>query len=138
MPDGGKFTLPDELDSYKHSLFYRSDRNHNSAFYELLNSSIQKINDNKIDGKLFNSLILTGGNSLVEGFLESTKEDVKSICQLYNLSSKIFAFPTEEITSNSVWIGGSIFSSIENFLQFYITKAELAEFGESIVDRKLL
>lgn len=138
LPDGTSFKMPEDIESNAHSLFFKSDRSHNTTFYELLNTSIQKISDNKIDGKLFNSLILTGGNTLVEGFLESTKDNVKNICQVYQLPSKIFAFPTDEITSHSVWIGGSIFSSIDNFLQFYITKAELAEYGESIVDRKLL
>lgn len=130
--------MPEDVEIYSESLFFKSDRSHNTSFYDLLNTSIQKINDNKIDCKLFNSLILTGGNSLSDGFLDSTRDTVKSICQGYQLGSKIFAFPAEEVTSNCVWIGGSIFSSIDNFLQFYITKAELAEFGESVVDRKLL
>lgn len=130
--------MTEDLSNLAGYLFLEKDRNQNSPFYDMLNASVLKINDHKLDGKMFNSIIITGGNSLTRDFVVSVKDKVKSLNEAYNLNSKVFSFPTETITNNSVWIGGSIFACIDNFLQFYISKAEYTEFGDSIIERKLL
>ena len=112
--------------------------NPSTQMYDLINSSIQKFSENKFDGKLFSSFILTGGNTLLKSFSDNTKRTLEDIGKTYNLSSKLLNFPTERVRLNSVWIGASIFSSIDSNNLFFISKKDLEEFGDSIIDRKLL
>lgn len=127
-----------ELITFADTLFAKNERTGSCKFDDLVNRSVQSINDHKLDGKIFNSFIITGGNSLTSGFVESIRDTARSLNEAYSLNAKIFSFPTESITANCVWIGGSIFACIDNFLQFYISKADYAENGDSIIDRKLL
>lgn len=138
LPDGGKFNATEDIKYLSDSIFIKNERTGSCKFDDLINGSIQNINENKLDGKMFNSFIISGGNSLSSGFVESTRDASKSINEAYSMNSKIFSFPNDTITNNNVWIGGSIFACIDNFLQFYITKAEYMENGESVIDRKLL
>ena len=138
LPDDQELTLGDDTVSLKDHLFSQEGRTNTSMMLNLLNQSIQRINENKYDCKVYDSIVLTGGNSCLAGFVENTKDVIEEITQHYNLTSKLFGFPNEAIRKNCSWIGGSIFGSIDKFHQFFISKQELSEFGSSIIDRKLI
>nr|CAB3219850.1 actin-like protein 6B [Phallusia mammillata] len=84
---------------------------------------------------LYNSVIVTGGNTLLQGFTDRLN---------WELSSK--TPPTMRLkvncTSSSVerkyspWIGGSILASLGTFQQMWISKLEYEEGGKSCVERK--
>lgn len=109
-----------------------------SQFQELLTQSIAKVNEQKGDLKVFSSFILTGGNTCLKNFVSNASEVVGQVTAEEKLQSRFFVYPTEKVRTLSSWIGGSIFGSIDNYQQFYITKEEFKEYGDSICDRKLI
>lgn len=138
LPDEQELTLDDDVVSLKDHLFSHEGRSNTSIMQNLINQSIQRITENKYEFKVYDSIVLTGGNSCLAGFVENTKDVIEEITQLYGLSTKLFSFPNEAVRKNCSWIGGSIFGSIDKFHQFFISKQEFSEFGSSIIDRKLI
>ena len=122
----------------KDCLFSQEGRTNTNIMLNLISQSIQRINENKNDCKVYSSIVLTGGNTCLSGFVENTKDVIEEITQQYQLSSKLFCFPNEAVRKNCCWIGGSIFGSIDKFHQFFISKQEFNEYGSSIIDRKLI
>jgi len=80
--------------------------------------------------ELMDNLILAGGNTLFTGIEERL---TKELALLSPLPTKIIA-PNERIFS--VWIGGSILSSLSTFESMWIRKEEYEEIGVNIVHRK--
>ncbi len=138
LPDEQELTLDEDIVLMKDHLFSQEGRTNTNMMLNLINQSIQRNNENKYDCKVYDSIVLTGGNSCLSGFVENTKDVVKEITQHYSLTSKLFSFPNEAIRKNCCWIGGSIFGSIDKFHQFFISKQEFGEYGSSIIDRKLI
>ncbi|CEF67857.1 Brahma associated protein 55kD [Strongyloides ratti] len=84
---------------------------------------------------LYSNVIVTGGNSLIDGFSERLNHGIAVKCP-----------PTVKIRFNSgttpmekrfgAWIGGSIVASLGTFQQLWISKAEYEESGKVIVNKK--
>jgi len=139
LPDNSSFTLSSEIASLAQNIFMlRPPKSSRSQLADLMATSIQKTIDNKNDAKIFSSYILTGGNASLQGFIEGTKTAIADVNAQFSMSSKLFSFHNSKIRNLSVWIGGSIVGSIDSLISCFITKSELAEFGDSVIDRKLL
>ena len=99
--------------------------------HDAIYHSIMKCDVN-IRKDLYKNIVLTGGTSMFPGFAQRLEKEVLSIPRL-TIEVKVIA-PAER--KYSVWIGGSILTSLSTFQQMWISKQEYDETGPSIVHRK--
>ena len=134
MPDGTVIKVKDQRFRVPEILFrpenYRKEaRGIAQKCYDSINLS-----DIDIRKNLYQCIILSGGTTMFRGLPERLSKDVKSLApEKMKDEVKVIAFPERK---NSVWIGGSILSSISTFYSMLITKEEFEESGVSIVHRK--
>ncbi|CAH0554589.1 unnamed protein product [Brassicogethes aeneus] len=84
---------------------------------------------------LYSSVVLTGGNSLVQGFSERLSKDLSSRTPGSMRLKMIAANGTVERRFGS-WVGGSILASIGTFQQMWVSMQEYQESGKAQIDRK--
>lgn len=84
---------------------------------------------------LYNSVIVTGGNTLLQGFTERLNSDLSRKTPP-SMRLKLNVSPNSTERRFSPWIGGSILASLGTFQQVWISKLEYEESGRSVVDRK--
>lgn len=83
---------------------------------------------------LFQNIILSGGNTLFRGFKERLEKGIKERSpEAFKGIVNVIAVPERKY---SVWIGGSILSSLSTFGPNWITKEEYDEAGANVVHRK--
>jgi actin-related protein len=83
---------------------------------------------------LYGNVIVTGGNSLLNGFTDRLNRDL-SIKTPPSMRLKLVAANGTERRFGS-WIGGSILASLGSFQQLWISKQEYEESGKSQIERK--
>jgi len=99
--------------------------------HKLTFQSIMKC-DVDIRKDLYNNIVMSGGTTMFNGIAERMQKEIKSLAP-DSMTIKIIAPPERKY---SVWIGGSILSSLSTFEEMWIQKAEYDEAGPSIVHRK--
>jgi actin-related protein len=99
--------------------------------HKLTFSSIMKC-DVDIRKDVYNNIVMSGGTTMFNGIAERMQKEIKSLAP-DSMTIKIIAPPERKY---SVWIGGSILSSLSTFEEMWIQKAEYDEAGPSIVHRK--
>jgi actin-related protein len=99
--------------------------------HKLTFQSIMKC-DVDIRKDLYNNIVMSGGTTMFNGIAERIQKEIKALAP-DSMTIKIIAPPERKY---SVWIGGSILSSLSTFEEMWITKAEYDEAGPSIVHRK--
>jgi len=98
---------------------------------ELVFKSIQKC-DIDVRRDLFGNIVLSGGTTMYDGLPERLQAEVQALCNT-NIKPKVVAPPERKY---SVWIGGSILSSLTTFQNQWVTKAEYDEQGAGVVHNK--
>jgi len=100
----------------------------------VLNLITNSINmcDAELRAGFFSNIMVTGGNSLLTGFVERLNSEFNHL----NYKTKITAPATAAERRFSSWIGGSILGSLGTFHQMWISKQEYEENGRYIVDKK--
>ncbi|KAI7906029.1 actin family [Cokeromyces recurvatus] len=83
---------------------------------------------------LFNNVVVTGGNTLFNGFNERLNYELP--LKAPGSKIKIHAAGNATERKSSSWLGGSILASLGTFHQLWISRSEYDEFGASIVHRK--
>jgi len=101
------------------------------GIHKLAYQSIMKC-DVDIRKDLYNNIVMSGGTTMFNGIAERMQKEIKALAP-DSMTIKIIAPPERKY---SVWIGGSILSSLSTFEEMWITKAEYDEAGPSIVHRK--
>jgi len=101
------------------------------GIHKLTFSSIMKC-DVDIRKDLYNNIVMSGGTTMFNGIAERIQKEIKALAP-DSMTIKIIAPPERKY---SVWIGGSILSSLSTFEEMWIQKAEYDEAGPSIVHRK--
>jgi actin len=96
-------------------------------------NSIQKC-DIDIRQDLYNYIVLSGGNSMIDGLPERLTKEIKNLAP-YSMKDEVKVIASPE-RKYATWIGGSILSSIPTFESSWITKTEYEESGATIVHRK--
>ena len=81
---------------------------------------------------LYANIVLSGGTTMYPGIAERMTKEITALAPA-SMKIKVVAPPERKY---SVWIGGSILSSLSTFQQMWISKAEYDESGPSIVHRK--
>jgi len=132
LPDGRVFTLGNERFRCPEVLFKpnligkESNGVHKTIYDSIMKCEVASHKD------LYGNIVLSGGSTMFEGIAERMEKEVKALAPP-SMKVKIIA-PSER--KYSVWIGGSIFSSLSTFQKMWISKDEYDEFGPEIVHLK--
>jgi len=134
MPDGRKITIGHERFSCAEILFQPSlaKMDHLMGVHKYCFDSVMKC-DTDVRRDLFSNIIMSGGSTLFEGLTERMWHEIHQLAPTNN-RIKVLA-PPERLYS--VWLGGSILSSLATFQTMWITKTEYDESGgPQIIHRK--
>ncbi|CAD8167903.1 unnamed protein product [Paramecium pentaurelia] len=104
-----------------------------SGIHELTFQSIMKC-DYYVREDLFRNIIMSGGTTMLTGIPERLNKELTLLAPK-QMKVKVVA-PYER--KLSVWIGGSILSSLSGFQDKWIKKSEYDESGSTIVHRKCI
>jgi len=132
LPDGQVITIGSERFRAPETLFQPNFIGLESeGIHKLTFSSIMKC-DVDIRKDLYGNIVMSGGTTMYQGIPERVQKEVKALAP-DSMTIKIIAPPERKY---SVWIGGSILSSLSTFEEMWIKKEEYDEAGPSIVHRK--
>ena len=132
LPDGQVITIGNERFRAPESMFQPSFIGmETTGIHELNFNSIMKC-DIDIRKDLFANTVMSGGTTMFPGIADRMQKEITSLAPS-TIKIKIIAPPERKY---SVWIGGSILTSLTTFGTMWITKAEYDECGPSIVHRK--
>eukprot|EP00485_Elphidium_margaritaceum_P001005 CAMPEP_0202693528 /NCGR_PEP_ID=MMETSP1385-20130828/7614_1 /ASSEMBLY_ACC=CAM_ASM_000861 /TAXON_ID=933848 /ORGANISM="Elphidium margaritaceum" /LENGTH=396 /DNA_ID=CAMNT_0049349217 /DNA_START=77 /DNA_END=1267 /DNA_ORIENTATION=- len=101
------------------------------GLHKLTYNSIMKC-DVDIRKDLYGNIVLSGGSTMFDGIAERVTKEIKQLAP-DSMTIKIVAPPDRKY---SVWIGGSILSSLKTFEEMWIKKEEYDEQGPGIVHEK--
>jgi len=131
LPDGQIINIGDEQFRCPEALFTPSLIGIESLGVD--HYVVDTINATEIDirRELFSNIVLSGGTTLFQNMGERMKTEMSN--RMKNSKIKVIASPDRGF---SVWIGGSILSSLSSFDVMWITREEYDEVGAAIVHRK--
>ncbi|RCI01538.1 NuA4 histone acetyltransferase subunit [Rhizopus stolonifer] len=101
--------------------------------HELVYNSINSC-DIDLRPLLFNNIVVTGGNTLLDGFNERLHYELP--LKAPGSKIKIHAAGNATERKSSSWLGGSILASLGTFHQLWISRHEYQEYGASVIHRK--
>jgi len=132
LPDGQVITIGNERFRcaevlFKPSLIGKEIEGVHRTTYD----SIMKC-DVDIRKDLYGNIVLSGGTTMFDGIADRMQQEITDLAPP-SMKIKIVAPPERKY---SVWIGGSILSSLSTFQQMWISKQEYDESGPAIVHRK--
>jgi len=132
LPDGNIITVGSERFRCPEVLFQPNLIGKESAgIHDTTFQSIMKC-DVDIRKDLYANVVLSGGTTMFSGIGERMTKELTQLAPS-TMKIKVVAPPERKY---SVWIGGSILSSLSTFQQMWISKAEYDESGPTIVHRK--
>jgi actin len=132
LPDGQVITIGNERFRCPEVLFQPSlIGQETEGVHKTTYKSIMKC-DIDIRKDLYGNVVLSGGSTMFNGIAERMTKEMVALAPS-SMKIKVIAPPERKY---SVWIGGSILSSLSTFQPMWITKAEYDESGPSIVHRK--
>jgi len=132
LPDGQVITVGNERFRCPEALFQPSFLGRESAgIHECTYNSIMKC-DIDIRKDLYGNIVLSGGTTMFPGIADRMQKELVNLAPS-TMKVKIIAPPERKY---SVWIGGSILSSLSTFQKMWISKEEYDDSGPSIVHRK--
>jgi len=132
LPDGNIITVGSERFRCPEVLFQPSFIGKEaSGIHDTTFQSIMKC-DVDIRKDLYSNVVLSGGTTMFQGIGERVTKELTALAPS-TMKIKVVAPPERKY---SVWIGGSILSSLSTFQQMWISKQEYDESGPTIVHRK--
>jgi len=132
LPDGNVITVGNERFRCPEVLFQPSFIGKEaSGIHDTTFQSIMKC-DVDIRKDLYANVVLSGGTTMFAGIGECMTKELTALAPS-TMKIKVIAPPERKY---SVWIGGSILSSLSTFQQMWISKTEYDESGPTIVHRK--
>ena len=132
MPDGRQITLGNERFRCPEALYQPSLVG--MPYPGLHRSVLNAINkcDMAIRRDLYSNIVLSGGTTLIPGFVERLEHELHGVAPP-SVEMDIIAPPERKY---SVWVGGSTLASLGSFKDMWISKQEFDEHGPSIVHHK--
>jgi len=132
LPDGNTITIGNERFRCPEALFnpkmigVESDGIHEASF--------QTIQDCDIDIRtdLYENVVISGGTTMFEGLSDRLQTEIQTKAP----STVTVEVEASEERKYSVWVGGSILSSLSTFQNMWITREEYDESGPGIVHKK--
>jgi len=132
LPDGQVITIGAERFRCCETMFQPSLIGmEQDGIHQLCFQSIMKC-DVDIRKDLYGNIVLSGGTTMFDGIADRLTKEMTALAPAA-IKVKVVAPPERKY---SVWIGGSILSSLSTFQQMWITKEEYDDSGPSIVHRK--
>jgi actin len=132
LPDGQVIQVGSERFRGPEVLFQPSFMGSELAgVHEQVHKSINKC-DIDIRKELYENIVMSGGTTMYSGIKERLVKELQNMVP-QSIRIKVHAQPERKY---SVWIGGSILSSLSSFQSTWITKEEYNEAGPAIVHRK--
>jgi actin-related protein len=132
LPDGNVITVGSERFRCPEVLFQPTFIGKEAAgVHDTTFQSIMKC-DVDIRKDLYANVVLSGGTTMFQGIGERVTKELTALAPS-TMKIKVVAPPERKY---SVWIGGSILSSLSTFQQMWISKQEYDESGPTIVHRK--
>ncbi|KAJ5072545.1 actin [Anaeramoeba ignava] len=132
LPDGQIITIGNERFRCPEVLFQPSFiENEENGIHEIIQNSIMKC-DIEIRKDLYSNIVLSGGTTMFSGIKERLEKEINKLAPK-ETQVKIIAPPERKY---SVWIGGSIFCSLPNFISNFIPKEDYDEIGPQIIHKK--
>jgi len=102
-----------------------------AGIHETTYNTIMKC-DVDIRKDLYQNIVLSGGSTMYPGLADRLTKEITALAPA-TMKVKVYAPPERKY---SVWIGGSILSSLATFQSMWITKNEFDDAGPGIVHRK--
>jgi len=134
MPDGQIISLVDERFRCPEALFKPSLLGLEArGIHQMLWDCIQKC-EVDVRRPMAANIVLSGGTTLFRGFGHRMRSE---LTKLAPPSVRINILVPED-RKYSVFIGGSMISDLDGFLQLCLSKQEYTEYGPTVVHRKLL
>jgi actin beta/gamma 1 len=132
LPDGNLVTIGSERFRCSEVLFQPSFMGReDGGIHDITFQSINKC-DIDVRRNLYENIVLSGGTTMFPGIGERMTKELTAMAPS-TVRIKVVA-PQER--KYSVWIGGSILSSLSTFQQMWISKQEYDESGPAIVHAK--
>jgi actin-related protein len=132
LPDGQVVTIGNQQFRCPELLFQPSFIGKEyPGLHQLTYNSIMKC-DIDVRKQLYENVVLSGGTTMFPGIAERLTQEMTALAPS-SMKVKVIA-PAER--KYSVWIGGSIMSSLSTFASMWISKAEYDESGPQIVHKK--
>jgi len=132
LPDGNVITVGNERFRCPEVLFQPAFiGKEGTGIHDTTFNSIMKC-DVDIRKDLYANVVLSGGTTMFIGVGERMTKELTALAPS-TMKIKVVAPPERKY---SVWIGGSILSSLSTFQQMWISKGEYDESGPAIVHRK--
>jgi len=132
LPDGNiitcgseRFRCPEVL-FQPHLIGKEASGIHDTTFQSIMKCDVDIRKD------LYANVVLSGGTTMFSGIGERMTKELTALAPS-TMKIKVVAPPERKY---SVWIGGSILSSLSTFQQMWISKNEYDESGPTIVHRK--
>ena len=132
LPDGNVIIIGDERFRCPEVLFQpnligkEANGIHDCTFQTIMKCDVDIRRD------LYANIVLSGGTTMFPGIAERITKELTALAPS-TVKIKVVAPPERKY---SVWIGGSILSSLSTFQQMWISKTEYDESGPTIVHRK--
>jgi len=132
LPDGNIITVGNERFRCPEVLFQphfigrEASGIHDTTFQSIMKCDVDIRKD------LYSNVVLSGGTTMFQGIGERMTKELTALAPS-TMKIKVVAPPERKY---SVWIGGSILSSLSTFQQMWISKNEYDESGPTIVHRK--
>lgn len=132
LPDGQIITIGSERFRCPEALFDPAlVGSEISGIHETAFRAIMRC-DMDIRKDLYTNIVLSGGTTMFKGIAERITREIMNLVPS-SMKVKVIAPPERKY---SVWIGGSVMSSLSSFKNMWIPKAEFEEYGASVVHRR--
>jgi actin beta/gamma 1 len=134
MPDGTVIKVKDQRFRAPEILFHPEQCGKEPGGVD--QKCFDSINKSDFDVRkdLYLYIVLSGGTTMFSGLPERLSKEIKALApESMKNNVKVIAVPERKY---SVWIGGSILSSISTFGCMWITREEYNESGPQVVHRK--
>ena len=132
LPDGQVITVGSERFRCPEALFKPAFIGlEANGIHETVYNSIMKC-DIDVRKDLYANIVLSGGTTMYEGLADRLSKEVTNLAP-NSMKIKVVAPPERKY---SVWIGGSILSSLSTFASMWVKKEEYDESGPGIVHKK--
>jgi len=132
LPDGNILNIGDEAFRCTEVLFDPSRVGKEAGGIHNLTFDSIKLCDIDVRKDLYSNIVLSGGSTMIPGIGERMSKEI-SVLAPKSMKVKIVT-PSER--KYSVWIGGSVLSSLTTFQGMWITRKEYDQHGAQIVHRK--
>ena len=131
LPDGSVIELGAERFQCAEVLFspdlygYDVDALHEAAYHSIMKCDVD------IRKELYHNTILSGGNTLLDGFADRLHDGLSALAP----HSIVVGIVAPEDRVHSAWLGGSILPMLASFQQMWISKQDYDDSGPAIVHR---